>query len=91
MVLSVGRDISAAGLNRLLQEATAGPYTGLIAYSDDPHASIDFNHDAHSAIVDGAQTSVSGQRLVNLMLWFDNEWGFVNRLLDVTRHWLTST
>lgn len=89
MVLSVGRDVSAGDINQLLQEATTGQYAGLLAYSDDPHASIDFNHDSHSAIIDGAQTSVSGQRLVNLMLWFDNEWGFVNRLLDVTRHWLT--
>lgn len=90
MVLTVGRDIDTASLNRLLQDATIGPYAGLIAYSDDPHASIDFNHDAHSAIIDGAQTNVSGQRLVNLMLWFDNEWGFVNRLLDVAQHWLGS-
>lgn len=90
MVLSVGRDVSAASVNELLQNAAAGPYARLIAYSEDPHASIDFNHDAHSAIVDGAQTYVSGQRLVNLMLWFDNEWGFVSRLLDVTRYWLGS-
>jgi len=90
-VLTVGRNIDTASLNRLLQDATTdGPYAGLIAYSDDPHASIDFNHDPHSAIVDGAQTNVNGLRLVNLMLWFDNEWGFVNRLLDVARHWLRS-
>jgi len=88
MVLSVERDVDTTSLNRLLQDATTGPYAGLIAYSEDPHASIDFNHDFHSAIIDGAQTNVSGQRLVNLMLWFDNEWGFVNRLLDVARHWL---
>jgi len=91
MVLSVGRDVSAASVNELLKGAAAGPYAGLIAWSDDPHASIDFNHDPHSAIVDGAQTHVSGHRLVNLMLWFDNEWGFVNRLLDVTRHWPGAT
>ncbi|MDF5909638.1 hypothetical protein P4132_27845 [Pseudomonas aeruginosa] len=40
-----------------------------------PHASCDFNHDPHSAIVDGSQTRVSGPRLVNLLAWFDNEWG----------------
>ncbi|WP_459574632.1 type I glyceraldehyde-3-phosphate dehydrogenase [Cupriavidus sp. 8B] len=91
MVLSVGRDVSATGVNELLQKAAAGPYAGLLAYSEDPHASIDFNHDAHSAIVDGAQTYVSGRRLVNLMVWFDNEWGFASRLLDVARHWLGKT
>lgn len=91
MMLSVGRDVSAAGVNELLQKAAAGPYAGIIAYSEEPHASIDFIHDSHSAIVDGAQTYVSGQRLINLMLWFDNEWAFASRLLDVARHWLGKT
>ncbi len=88
MVLSLGREVSSAQLNRLLREASAGPYSGLIAYSDEPHASIDFNHDPHSAIVDGGQTSMVGPRLANLVIWFDNEWGFANRMVDVTRHWL---
>lgn len=88
MVLSVARDVSAAHINQLLCAAAAGPYAGLIAWSDEPHASIDFNHDAHSAIVDGSQTRMIGPRLVNLMIWFDNEWGFANRMLDVARHWL---
>lgn len=91
IVLSVGRDVSAASINDLLKSAAAGPYAGLIAYSNEPHASIDFNHDPHSAIIDGTQTHVSGHRLVNLMLWFDNEWGYVSRLLDVARHWLKAT
>jgi glyceraldehyde 3-phosphate dehydrogenase/D-erythrose 4-phosphate dehydrogenase len=88
MVLSVACDVSAARINQLLREAATGPYAGLIAWSDEPHASIDFNHDAHSAIVDGSQTRMIGPRLVNLMIWFDNEWGFANRMLDVARHWL---
>lgn len=88
MVLSVSSDVTATRVNELLQAAAAGPYAHLIAYSDEPHASIDFNHDPHSAIVDGAQTCVIGPRLLNLMLWFDNEWGFASRMLDVTSHWL---
>ncbi|MGA4817584.1 hypothetical protein ACPA9J_35200 [Pseudomonas aeruginosa] len=48
----------------------------------------DFNHDPHSAIVDGSQTRVSGPRLVSLLAWFDNEWGFANRMLDVAGHYL---
>ena len=52
------------------------------------HASIDFNHDPHSAIIDASQTRVSGGHLLNLFIWFDNEWGFANRLLDVAQHWL---
>jgi len=61
---------------------------GLLAYTELPHASCDFNHDPHSAIVDGSLTRVSGPRLVNLLAWFDNEWGFANRMLDVAEHFL---
>ena len=83
------RDTSAAEINRILREAAAsGPLAGLLDYSELPHASCDFNHDPHSAIVDGSQTLVSGPRLVNLLAWFDNEWGFANRMLDVAGHWL---
>ena len=88
MVLSVGRDVGAAQVNQLLRDAASGPYTGLIAWSDEPHASIDFNHDPHSAILDGSQTRVIGPRLINLVVWFDNEWGFANRMVDVARNWL---
>jgi len=46
--------------------------------------SIDFNHDPHSAIVDGTQTRVSGSHLIKTLVWCDNEWGFANRMLDTT-------
>ena len=85
----VGRDTTAPTLNTLLRDAAqSGPLAGLIDYTELPHASCDFNHDPHSAIVDGSQTRVSGPRLVNLLVWFDNEWGFANRMLDVAGHWL---
>lgn len=87
LVLQVGREVSAGQVNRLLADAAAGPWRGLLAYSEETHASIDFNHDPHSAIVDGSQTRNVGPRLINLLVWFDNEWGFANRMLDVTRHW----
>jgi len=54
----------------------------LIGYSDEPLASCDFNHDPRSAIVDVSQTSVAGGRLVKLLIWFDNEWGYANRMID---------
>jgi len=85
----VGQDTTAPALNALLRDAAqSGPLVGLIDYTELPHASCDFNHDPHSAIVDGSQTRVSGPRLVNLLVWFDNEWGFANRMLDVAGHWL---
>jgi glyceraldehyde 3-phosphate dehydrogenase/D-erythrose 4-phosphate dehydrogenase len=94
LVLQVGRDVSAAEVNNLLCAAAAGPLKGLVACSHEPHASIDFNHDPHSAIVDAGQTRVFGNpgepRLLNLMVWFDNEWGFANRLVEVAHHWLSA-
>ncbi|WP_145139260.1 erythrose-4-phosphate dehydrogenase [Pseudomonas duriflava] len=85
----VTRDTSVAEINGLLREAALhGPLRHLVDYTELPHASCDFNHDPHSAIVDGSQTRVSGPRLVNLLAWFDNEWGFANRMIDVASHFL---
>lgn len=89
ITLQTARDTSADEINQVLRQAAeSGPLQGLIAYTELPHASCDFNHDPHSAIVDGSQTRVSGPRLVNLLAWFDNEWGFANRMLDVAEHFL---
>ena len=89
ITLQTARDTSAEEINRVLRQAAeSGPLRGLLAYTELPHASCDFNHDPHSAIVDGSQTRVSGPRLVNLLAWFDNEWGFANRMLDVAEHFL---
>lgn len=89
ITLQTARDTSAAEVNQVLREAALhGPLRGLLAYTELPHASCDFNHDPHSAIVDASQTRVSGPRLVNLLAWFDNEWGFANRMLDVAGHFL---
>ncbi|MFB8830842.1 erythrose-4-phosphate dehydrogenase [Azotobacter sp. CWF10] len=89
ITLQTARDTSAEEVNRVLRQAAEqGPLKGLLEYTELPHASCDFNHDPHSAIVDGSQTRVSGPRLVNLLAWFDNEWGFANRMLDVAGHWL---
>ncbi|MES2770435.1 MAG: glyceraldehyde 3-phosphate dehydrogenase NAD-binding domain-containing protein [Pseudomonadota bacterium] len=88
LVIELSQDSSSAAINQLLAEAAAGELHGLLAYTDQAHASIDFNHDPHSAIVDGSQTRASGARLINLLLWFDNEWGFANRMVDVAAHCL---
>ncbi|MFT0623225.1 erythrose-4-phosphate dehydrogenase [Ectopseudomonas guguanensis] len=90
ITLQTARDTSAAEINQVLRQAAEhGPLKNLLAYTELPHASCDFNHDPHSAIVDGSQTRVSGPRLVNLLAWFDNEWGFANRMLDVAEHFLS--
>jgi glyceraldehyde 3-phosphate dehydrogenase/D-erythrose 4-phosphate dehydrogenase len=87
LTISTQRPVSAHSINQLLANATRGPLKRLVAYSEAAHASIDFNHDPHSAIVDGSQTRTAGTHLVNLFVWFDNEWGFANRMLEVADHW----
>ncbi len=86
LMLDFKHDVDAVALNRFLLDSTSR-FPGLISYSNHPHASIDFNHDPHSAIIDGSQTSTNGQGFANLYIWFDNEWGFANRMLDVVRAW----
>lgn len=88
LVVTLKKEVRADAINRLMQEAARGDLRGLLDYSDDPHASTDFNHNPHSAIVDGCQTRTSGPHMANLLVWFDNEWGYANRLLDVAEHWL---
>lgn len=91
MVLALKKDIGAAHINDLLRAAAHGPCAGIIDWSEAPHASIDFNHDPHSAIVDGSQTRACGPRMINLFVWFDNEWGFANRMVELARYWLETT
>ena len=88
MVVNVRRETSVGEVNRLLADASGNGLKGVLGYTDELLASSDFNHDAHSGIVDGGQTRVTGGRMVKVLCWFDNEWGFANRMLDVAQCWL---
>lgn len=82
--VSVRDAVTACQVNALLQNASEGAFSGIVDYTELPLVSIDFNHDPHSAIVDGTQTRVSGQHLIKTLVWCDNEWGFANRMIDTT-------
>ncbi|KAB8305345.1 erythrose-4-phosphate dehydrogenase [Erwinia endophytica] len=82
--VSVREAVNAAEVNALLQKASEGAFSGIVDYTELPLVSIDFNHDPHSAIVDGTQTRVSGRHLIKTLVWCDNEWGFANRMIDTT-------
>lgn len=84
------RGVTVAEVNRALQEAAAG-FDGVLGVTTEPLASIDFNHDPRSGIVDMSQTRVAGDHLVKVLVWFDNEWGFANRMLDVAAHWFSTS
>ena len=88
LTVQVSRSTSEKEVNQILQQATFGRLEGILGFSNEPHASVDFNHDNRSCVVDGTQTQVSANRLVRLLCWFDNEWGFANRMLDVSSYWL---
>ncbi|MGL5991746.1 MAG: erythrose-4-phosphate dehydrogenase [Plesiomonas sp.] len=83
--VTLSTDVKVCNVNEALQRAAQTALHGIVDYTEAPLVSIDFNHDSHSAIVDGTQTRVSGQRLVKTLVWCDNEWGFANRMLDTTR------
>lgn len=91
MTVNVRQGTSVAAVNRLLTDAAQGSLAGILGYTDELLASSDFNHDPHSGIVDGGQTRVTGDHMVKVLCWFDNEWGFANRMLDVSRSWLALT
>jgi D-erythrose 4-phosphate dehydrogenase len=82
--VTVKKPVKACEVNQLLQKAAQGAFHGIVDYTELPLVSIDFNHDPHSAIVDGTQTRVSGAHLIKTLVWCDNEWGFANRMLDTT-------
>lgn len=90
--VQVEKETDAETINQLFYRAAKqGPLAGLLGYSEEPHASVDFNTDPRSAIVDGTQTRVSHGQLVKMVCWFDNEWGFANRMLNVAQSWLALT
>ena len=80
------RDTSVEEINKLLSDAANGPMKGVLAVTDKPLVSIDFNHDAHSSTVALDQTTVTEDGMVRIMSWYDNEWGFSNRMLDMAAH-----
>jgi glyceraldehyde 3-phosphate dehydrogenase len=87
LTFSARRATSVEEVNQAMKEAAAGPMKGILAYNTDPLVSIDFNHDAHSSIFDATLTKVVDGTLVKVCAWYDNEWGFSNRMIDTTLAW----
>ncbi len=77
------RDTTVDEVNAVIREASEGDLKGILAYNDEPLVSIDFNHDPASSTYDASLTKVMEGSLVKVIAWYDNEWGFSNRMLDV--------
>ncbi|WP_027362476.1 type I glyceraldehyde-3-phosphate dehydrogenase [Desulfospira joergensenii] len=82
--LVVKTETTAREVNALLEQGAENGLRGILGVSDEQLVSCDFNHDPRSAVIDLPQTRVSGRRLVKIQAWFDNEWGYSNRMLDTT-------
>jgi glyceraldehyde 3-phosphate dehydrogenase len=76
------RDTTVEEINEVLREASEGSLKGVLAYNDEPLVSVDFNHHPASSIYDASLTKVMQGNLVKVLSWYDNEWGFSNRMLD---------
>ena len=83
----VKQSTTAEIVNQRLQAAATQQFNGVLGLTNELLASCDFNHDARSAIVDASQTRVAGTNLVKVLTWFDNEWAYANRMLDVVNYW----
>jgi glyceraldehyde 3-phosphate dehydrogenase len=82
-----GRKTSVEEINAALKKASTGDLKGILAYSDGPLVSVDFNHDPASSTYDATLTKVIQGTMVKVCAWYDNEWGFSNRMLDTTLAW----
>jgi glyceraldehyde 3-phosphate dehydrogenase len=83
---NVGRDTTVEEVNSFLKTASEGELKGVLDYVTEPLVSIDFNHSPFSSSFDATQTQVVNKRLVRVVSWYDNEWGFANRMVDVALH-----
>jgi glyceraldehyde 3-phosphate dehydrogenase len=84
LTFTASRATTVEEVNGILKAASEGDLKGILGYNTEPLVSVDFNHDPRSSIFDATQTRVCGGTLVKVLSWYDNEWGFSNRMLDTT-------
>jgi len=86
LVCELGKSVSVEEVNGALREAAEGKLNGILGFSEEPLISMDFRGDERSSIVDALSTMVMGDNLVKVVAWYDNEWGYSNRLADLTKY-----
>jgi len=84
LTFTASRDTSVDEVNEIMKAASEGELASVIGYNEKPLVSVDFNHNPASSIFDATLTRVMQKRLVKVLSWYDNEWGFSNRMLDTT-------
>ncbi len=83
LVVNVEKDVTIEDVNKVLQEAANNSLKGILGFTTEPLVSIDFNGDENSTIIDGLSTMVMGKRQVKVLAWYDNEWGYSCRVVDL--------
>ncbi|MHB1515735.1 MAG: type I glyceraldehyde-3-phosphate dehydrogenase [Acidiferrobacteraceae bacterium] len=90
LTFEAARDTTKDEIHEILKKAAEGELKGVLEYNDKPLVSIDFNHNPASSIYESSLTKVMQGRMVKVLAWYDNEWGFSNRMLDTTRALMTA-
>ena len=85
VVFQLKESPSVEEVNALLKQAAEGELKGILGYSDEPLVSIDYNGDSRSSIVDGLSTMKVGEHLIKVVAWYDNEWGYSVRCVDLAK------
>lgn len=86
LVCTVSKDVTVEQINAAFKSAAEGKLKGILGFSEEPLVSVDYRGDERSSIVDGLSTMVMGTRMVKVVSWYDNEWGYSNRLADLTKY-----
>ncbi len=83
LVVNLKRDVTIEEVHKAIKEAAEGPMKGILQYTEDPIVSVDIIHNPHSSIFDAGCTMLIGGRLLKTISWYDNEWGYSNRVVDL--------
>ncbi|MFT5390509.1 MAG: glyceraldehyde 3-phosphate dehydrogenase [Gammaproteobacteria bacterium] len=89
-VFEAARPVTAVQVNTFLRDAAAGPLKGILGYEERPLVSVDYRGDPRSSIIDALSTNVVDGTMVKLLAWYDNEWGYVNRMVELARNVATA-
>ena len=85
LVAELGQEVTAEEVNNTLKEASEGKMKGILDYTDEPLVSIDFLGSSSSSTIDGLSTKVLDNKMVKIISWYDNEWGFSCRMVDLIK------
>ncbi|MFA7198084.1 MAG: type I glyceraldehyde-3-phosphate dehydrogenase [Methanoculleus sp.] len=86
IVADLSRDATGDEVNAAMRRAAEGPMKGLLRYTEDPLVSVDIVGDPHSGVVDGLSTSVVGDRMARVLVWYDNEFAYAKRMVDIASY-----